>query len=226
MECEWTLDADIEECDENERVDAGGEVGSGTSCGGSWEKLGVAGWETEKLMEGRRDARVVARERGGRFVLGKAGGKEGDAGDGGEKIADSDGGAGFAKPDTLALIRKEPEPESRFTEGMESPFGILLASIRGRDVVGGDAVELDGSTGVEESMEEILPCRVRSACAIVLEALTSGARDVACFKLDWSLVGEPGRIFAGEGERRAVAPASGRRAPLMPEFVVPFALLE
>lgn len=151
VEREWALDTDADECDEIERVDAGGEVGSGISCSGG--KSGVVDCcETERLMEGRRDARVVARERCGRLTLGRIEDKEEDDGDGdgGERIVDRDN-AGFARPDTLDLMRKEPEPDSRFTEGVESLFKTLLVSLRGRGVVGGIGEELDGSTGSDET---------------------------------------------------------------------------
>jgi hypothetical protein len=46
VEWEWALDADAEECEENETLDAGGEVGRGTSCGCSWDTDGGGmGWE-------------------------------------------------------------------------------------------------------------------------------------------------------------------------------------
>ena len=43
VECNWALDvdADVDEWEENDSVDAGGDVGRGKSRGGSWD---TAGW--------------------------------------------------------------------------------------------------------------------------------------------------------------------------------------
>jgi hypothetical protein len=86
------------------------------------------------------------------------GAREDAEGDGGERIVDRDGGAGLARPETLDLMRNEPEPGSTCTEGDESLLGTLFVSLRGKGVAGVDVTSPGGSTG-EESTEEMLPCR-------------------------------------------------------------------
>jgi hypothetical protein len=60
----------------------------------------------------------------------------------------------------------------------------------------------------------------------MVEALESEVRTVVGLSWGWSFDGDTGRIFAGDGDRRAVAPIWGRRAPLKVELAVPFALFE
>ena len=132
----------------------------------------------------------------------------------------------MARPETLDLIRKEFEPES---PAIASPLRTLLVSVRAKGVVGADAVELDVPPGVRDSMDEILPWRARSAGGFIVAAFDSGARTVAGRSCGCNLEGDAGRIFAGEGDRRAVTPTTcGRSAPLTFElgFVLSLVVFE
>ena len=64
---------------------------------------------------------------------------------------------------------------------------------------------------------------MRSVWGLTAAAFEGGARTVAGRGPGWSLEGDTGRIFAGDGDRRAVALTCGRKAPLILELVPPLA---
>lgn len=127
-------EADVEECDENDRLEPGGEVGKGTSSASSATRDGdVARGVTENVMEGCRVA-AAERIRGEHISLG----------DGGETTVASEPEErpGFTRLEIFAFIRRE----------FEVP--LLEFSFASQLLEGSQGIRIDGANIEDEFASE------------------------------------------------------------------------
>lgn len=178
---EGILEIDVDEWEENDRVEVGGDVGRGINSDSST----VAG----KWTEGLRIV-VIARMRGRTDIIGDGIEDIVEGGDGGETMVGTE--VGLVIPVTFALTRRELAPPLETLSEMPSLF------CRKRDGEDGAAVRLSSNTVITEV--EILSARAGCEATFDREA-GAGDRpgvDLTCCK---GLKGDNGRTnFEGEGD--------------------------